>query len=98
MTTLVTGATGRVGSRFVPRLLAAGEDVRALVRDAGRGAALGERGADLLRRAVDGADAIVHLGASFRGASGEEMAEVNRAATVALARAALSSGVRRFVF
>jgi nucleoside-diphosphate-sugar epimerase len=108
VTTLVTGATGRIGSRFVPRLLAEREEVRVLIRDAGRAASLRECGAEplvgdlreaaVLRRVVDGVDAIVHLGASFRGASEEEMGEVNRAATSELARAALNSGVRRFVF
>ncbi|MBC8126818.1 MAG: SDR family oxidoreductase [Gloeobacteraceae cyanobacterium ES-bin-144] len=33
---LVTGATGYIGGRLVPRLLAAGHRVRCLVRDAGR--------------------------------------------------------------
>ncbi|GAA1806630.1 SDR family oxidoreductase [Luedemannella flava] len=36
MRCLVTGATGYVGGRLVPRLLAAGHDVRCLVRDPGR--------------------------------------------------------------
>ena len=33
---LVSGATGYVGSGFVPRLLTAGYDVRCLTRDPGR--------------------------------------------------------------
>lgn len=37
---LVTGATGNVGSGQVPRLLAAGESVRVLVRDLSRAAHL----------------------------------------------------------
>ncbi|UJR81380.1 NAD(P)H-binding protein [Sandaracinus amylolyticus] len=38
---LVTGANGTIGSHVVPRLLARGERVRALVRDAARAAKLG---------------------------------------------------------
>jgi nucleoside-diphosphate-sugar epimerase len=112
MTTLVTGATGRIGSRFVPRLLGQGEQVRILVRDPGRAEPLRRRGAELVvgdlrdgdarKRAVEGVDAVVHLGvvltALARGASEEEAATVNRTATVELARAALATGVRRFVF
>jgi uncharacterized protein YbjT (DUF2867 family) len=37
---LVTGATGNVGSELVRALAAAGERVRALVRDDARGGAL----------------------------------------------------------
>ena len=36
MRILITGATGYVGGRLVPRLLAAGHDVRCMVRDASR--------------------------------------------------------------
>ena len=35
-TVLITGATGYIGGRFVPRLLNAGYRVRCLVRDATR--------------------------------------------------------------
>jgi nucleoside-diphosphate-sugar epimerase len=107
MRTLVTGATGRVGSRFVPRLLQQGEEVVVLVRDADRGEPLRNRGAEVVagdlrdpdgrRRALGGVDAVVHLAASFRGVPDEEAVAVNRTATVELARAAVDAGVGRFV-
>lgn len=111
MTTLVTGATGRVGSRFVPRLLDHGEAVRVLARDAARARPLAQRGAEIVvgdlrdadarKRAVDGVDGIVHLAVvltALAQAGAEEAAAVNEAATVDLARAALAAGVGRFVF
>ena len=72
MTILVTGVTGRIGVRLLPRLVAAGQDCRALVRggkDAPAGATAVE--GDLqdpvsLARAVEGVSAIVHLAAVFR--------------------------------
>ncbi|MGW2386221.1 NAD-dependent epimerase/dehydratase family protein [Streptomyces sp. NPDC001658] len=110
MLTLVTGTTGQVGRRFVPRLLAQarhGERVRVLVRDAERGepfAALGAevvvgdlRDTEALGKAVAGVDAVVNVAASFRGVPDEEAWAVNRDAAVELGRAALTSGVERFV-
>ncbi|MER7196655.1 epimerase [Streptomyces sp. CB01635] len=110
MLTLVTGATGKVGQRFVPRLLqssAPGDQVRVLVRDAARGerfAALGAdvvvgdlRDADVLGKATAGADAVVNVAAAFRGVPDEEARAVNRDAAIELARASVASGVRRFV-
>jgi nucleoside-diphosphate-sugar epimerase len=107
MKTLVTGATGRVGSRFVPRLLRHGADVRVLARDAARAEPLRAAGAEVvmgdlrdaatLHRAVKGADAVVHLGASFRGVPDEEAIAVNRDATAALVATAARAGVARFV-
>ncbi|MEU8850840.1 NAD(P)-dependent oxidoreductase [Streptomyces sp. NPDC048564] len=110
MLTLVTGTTGQVGRRFVPRLLAqsrAGEQVRVLVRDEARGEPFAELGAEVvvgdlrdtgtLGKAVAGADAVVNVAASFRGVPDEEAWAVNRDAAVALGRAALAAGVRRFV-
>ncbi|MES5821219.1 NAD(P)-dependent oxidoreductase [Streptomyces sp. RG80] len=108
--TLVTGTTGQVGRRFVPRLLAQtrpGERVRVLVRDAARGEPFAEAGAEVvvgdlrdeavLGKAVAGVDAVVNVAASFRGVPDDEAWAVNRDAAVALGRAALAAGVQRFV-
>src|SRR3954449_2519602 len=69
---LLTGATGLVGSRLLPRLVEDGFECRALVRGdvALPLGTTGVRG-DLadpgtLRAAVDGVDAVVHLAALFR--------------------------------
>ncbi len=48
MKILITGATGKVGSRFVPRMLAKGYDVRILVRDAAKVSALAQLGAEVV--------------------------------------------------
>ncbi|MGV9272217.1 NAD-dependent epimerase/dehydratase family protein [Streptomyces griseosporeus] len=110
MLTLVTGTTGQVGRRFVPRLLAQagpGEQVRVLVRDAARGERFAELGAEVvvgdlrdaeaLGKAVAGADAVVNVAAAFRGVPDEEAWAVNRDAAAELGRAAQAAGVRRFV-
>ena len=108
MTTLVSGATGRLGSRFVPRLLAEGERLRVVVRNAEAAEALRAKGAeivlgdlrepDIRGKAVEGVGAVVHLAAAFRGVPDEEARSVNHTATVDLARAAVAAGVSRFVF
>ncbi|WP_375426154.1 NAD-dependent epimerase/dehydratase family protein [uncultured Friedmanniella sp.] len=69
---LVTGATGLVGSRLVPRLVRDGFECRALVRgDAALPPEVTPVRGDLtdpgtLRTAVEGVDAVVHLAALFR--------------------------------
>jgi nucleoside-diphosphate-sugar epimerase len=108
MRILVTGATGKVGSRAVPRLLGRGDAVRVLVRDGARAEGLQSQGAevapgDLLRprtlaEAVAGAEAVLHLAAFFRGATPEQALATNLEGTLNLARAALAAGVPRFVF
>lgn len=72
MTILVTGATGLVGARLLPRLVEAGMDCHALVR-AGKEAPAGVRGVEgdlfdssTLAQAVDGISDIIHLAAVFR--------------------------------
>ena len=72
MTILLTGVTGLVGSRLLPRLAKAGFDCRALVRG-GKEVPSGVMAIDgdlfdpeSLGRAVSGASAIVHLAALFR--------------------------------
>lgn len=109
MRILVTGATGKVGCRFVPRLLAKGHTVRVLVRDEMRSASLAKRGAqvvvgdlnraDTLPAAVKDVEAIAHLGAYFRTLNDDEgIVKTNHAGTLALANAALKADVKRFVF
>jgi nucleoside-diphosphate-sugar epimerase len=109
MKILVTGATGKVGSRFVPRMLSKGYKVRILVRDAAKAAAFAELGAELivgdlfspdtLPAAVAEVDAVVHLAALFRTFTDNEgIIKTNHAGTVALADAAMAAGVKRFVF
>ena len=106
---LVTGATGKVGSRFVSRILAKGYDVRILARDAAKASAFVERGAkvvigdlnnsDALSAAVKGIDAVIHVAAYFRTVNDTEgIIKTNHAGTVALANASITAGVKRFIF
>ncbi|HZY35337.1 MAG TPA: NAD(P)-dependent oxidoreductase [Mucilaginibacter sp.] len=106
---LITGATGKVGSRFVPRMLAKGYDVSILVRDAAKASALVELGAraiigdlynaDTLPPAVEGIDAVIHLAALFRTFTDNEgIVKTNHAGTAALANASIAAGVKRFIF
>ena len=72
MTVLITGATGLVGERLLPRLVKAGFACRVLLR-AGKGCPEGMEAAtgdildpSTLTNAVQGVSAIVHLAAVFR--------------------------------
>jgi nucleoside-diphosphate-sugar epimerase len=84
---LLTGATGLVGSRLLPRLLDAGHDCRALLRgDAellpGATAVRGDL-ADpgTLAPAVEGVEAVVHLAALFRTEDEDAIWRANRDGT-----------------
>ena len=108
MNILITGATGKIGSRLAKRLVQRGDRVRALVRDATRAAALREAHVELaagdlldvasLRAAVRGVDAVVHCAAFFRGATPEQAHAVNDLGTQHLASAVRAASVKRFVF
>ncbi|MCI4343778.1 MAG: NAD(P)-dependent oxidoreductase [Thermoplasmata archaeon] len=105
---LVTGATGKVGSHLVPRLLAQGLQVRVLVRPGPNVQQLRDQGAeiaegDLLQAeslvpALREVEIVVHLAAFFRGATPEQAREVNLVGTEHLAAAAQQAGVRKFIF
>ncbi len=107
---LLTGASGTVGRALLPRLLEAGYDVRALVRDPrGLGRhrvevqiALGDlaRLADrrLQRQALRGVETVIHLAAAIRDEPHARVEELNGMATARLLRAAERAGVERFVF
>ena len=108
MKILVTGATGKVGSRLARRLAQRGDHVRALVRDLARAEGLRHDRIELVRgdlldmasldAAVRGVDAVVHCAAFFRGATPEQAHAVNDLGTQHLANAARAAAVKRFIF
>ena len=108
MKILITGATGKVGSRLAKRLAQRGDQVRALVRDPARAASLLEAGIELaegdllnpasLAPAMRGIDAVLHCAAFFRGATPEQATAVNDLGTQQLAAAARAASVPRFLF
>ncbi|AHI01027.1 NAD-dependent epimerase/dehydratase family protein [Kutzneria albida] len=108
MRIFLTGASGRVGSRTLPRLNAYGHQVHALVRDPAQADGVRAAGGhpvvgDLLdpdsyRAALEGSDAVVHLAAVVREPEAERVHRANHEATLLLGRAALDAGIGRFVF
>lgn len=106
MRVLVTGATGYIGGRLVPRLLAAKHTVRVLARDSGRltgrfsGVEIAE--GDLFDRAsiraalqdVEVAYYLVHSMTRSRG----DFAENDRKAAAIFSEAAADAGVKRIVY
>ena len=108
MKILVTGATGKVGSRVTRRLADRGYHIYALVRDRARAAQMLDARVELvegdllepvsLESASAGIDAIVHCAAFFRGATAEQAHATNDLGTRHLAGAARSAGVKRFIF
>jgi len=106
-TVLVTGATGYIGGRLVPRLLEAGHSVKVLVRTPAKIAGVPwlnrveviQSSLDdgvALREALRGVDVLYYLVHSMAAGSGFEAKEKDMAETVAGAAAA--AGVTRIVY
>ena len=104
MRVLVTGASGLLGRAVATSILAAGHEVRTLQRSPSRveGATdvLGSvTDATSVARATAGVDGIVHLAAKVSLAGDPaEFEAVNVGGTLRLLRAAVESGVGRFVY
>src|ERR1700722_4948597 len=109
MISLVTGATGFVGSAVARKLLAAGHRVRVLARAGSDRRNLADLDVEIatgslsepetLPAAVDGVEALFHVAADYRLWVPDEAAmyRTNVDGTLALMRAAKAAGVRRIV-
>ncbi len=110
MRALVTGATGFVGSILCEELARRGAFARAAIRRSGAFANANEtcvvadiNGKTDWSRCLDGIDTVFHLAGKAHAFGGESRDSnsyrtVNVDGTIALARAAIESGVRSFVF
>src|SRR3546814_827872 len=99
----LTGATGFLGRRLIPALIADGHAVRALTRrpqpptDGVTWIAGDLSNTQALDDLVDGADAVVHAAAALRGACHADFDVPNRLGTLALVEAAQAGPVPRFI-
>jgi uncharacterized protein YbjT (DUF2867 family) len=108
MRLLVTGVSGYVGAALVPRLRAAGHEVRGFARSRERVAAAGVALDDVvlgdaisgagLGRAFDGVDAAYYLIHSMEGPANTGFPDQERRAAERFATAAHAAGVRRVVY
>jgi dihydroflavonol-4-reductase len=110
MTTLLTGATGFVGAAVLRTLIAAGHNIRALVRPNSDRRNLSGVDCEIffgdlaepdsLKRAVRGCEALFHVAADYRlwVLDPEKMNRVNVQGTVELIQAAAAAGVSRIVY
>jgi nucleoside-diphosphate-sugar epimerase len=96
-TLLITGATGFVGSHVVEAIAGRATHLRALTRTTSRREKLEQHGiesvlgsledAESVRRAVEGADVVVHMAAALRAANEADFARVNQQGTEAVVEA-----------
>ena len=111
MKVLVTGATGFLGSHLVRQLVAAGHEVRALYRSAGKlaildgltyeGVQAGLDDVDALKRACDGCQVVFHVAAKvdyWKDEDRESLWRTNVDGTRYVLQAAQASGVQRVIF
>lgn len=103
---LVTGATGYIGGRLVPRLLAQGHAVRCVARNPDRLASHPWRGVEIVAgdladpaetlEALRGIDVVYYLVHSM--AAGSRFWESDRRMALAFGEAAAAAGVRRIIY
>jgi dihydroflavonol-4-reductase len=112
MRVFLTGGTGFIGGHVARKLRARGDDVRALVRDPGKGKVLADLGCELvagdlgdeaaIRAGVDDCDALIHAAAIYKVGipKGEqrEMYEANVEGTERVLRAALRARTPKVVY
>ena len=105
-TVLVTGATGYVGSRLIPRLLADGHVVRAAVTELDKArdrwwadqvelVQMDVLEADTVDAAVEGVDSVYYL---IHGMGGEDFATRDRTSAETMAYACATAGVGTIVY
>ncbi len=103
---LVTGATGYIGGRLVPRLLAKGHRLRCVARNPSRLEGYPWPGVEIVQgdledpaataRALQGIEVAYYLVHSM--AAGEAFREHDRVMALAFGRAAAAAGVRRIIY
>jgi UDP-glucose 4-epimerase len=108
MRVLITGGSGYIGFHLAAQLQADGQIVRvldprpvppAIVEVPPYRVHLGSAATpSIAARAVDGMDAVVHLGWAFDGGAVGKVVCANLLSTVNLLEAGLREGIRRFVF
>ena len=110
MTTLVTGASGFLGSHVTRELVSRGEDVRVLMRPSSTNRAVGDlsleyvtgdlRDPASLERAVAGVQYVFHVAADYRlwAKKSREIYDSNVGGTKNLLAAAKRAGVEKFIY
>ena len=108
MLVLVTGATGFLGRRVVPELLARRHQVRCLVHSPGRERLFDHREVEIhygsilnlesLSQAMYGVQSVVHLVGIIRTGRGASFDQVHRQGTGNVVEAAREAGVRELIY
>ncbi|HJZ64667.1 MAG TPA: hopanoid-associated sugar epimerase [Candidatus Acidoferrum sp.] len=110
MTTLVTGASGFLGSHVTRQLVARGEGVRVLLRPSSNNRAIADlsleyvtgdlRDSASLARALDGATRVFHVAADYRlwAKRKRDIYDSNVGGTKNLLEAAKRAGVSQFIY
>lgn len=110
MATLVTGATGFIGSHIAKKLVQRGEKVKILLRKSSKTLNIDNIDAERVygdimdvesvRKALQGCDTLYHTAGfvSFRKADYKKMEEINVKGTANVLSAALEAGVKKAVY